>query len=165
MYDFLKNFSEYRITKVPNEKKSDLTQIINAVRDRLDESKKLPRETPVHVLTRLTQFSVTEFVRNFELMINTEHIRHMESDGATVSYKRTLERVENITLISNNYFQYLNVFKSWNIIRRYNNILGPCYNYDAEDRIVPNFLVSCYAENKKREMRHVKPLVETLVIK
>ena len=70
-------------------------------------------------------------------MLNNEHVRQMEYDVATVNDNRTLERVKNITLMKNNSFHYLNVSNTWNIPKSHKKILGPCYNYDAEDHIAP----------------------------
>ena len=42
-------------------------------------------------------------------MINTECVSHMESGGATMNDRRTLERVKNITLTENNSFRSMNV--------------------------------------------------------
>ena len=91
-----------------------------------------------------------EFVGTFELIINTEHVRHMESDGATVNYKGTLERVKNITLMANNSFQYLYVSNYWNITSSYKNLLRPCYNYDAEGHIRSKFPLPCNEGKIKR---------------
>ena len=40
--DFIKKFSKYGISKVPNENVSALTQKMNAVYEQLNESKELP---------------------------------------------------------------------------------------------------------------------------
>ena len=57
-------------------------------------------------------------------MINTDSASQIESDGATVNYKMTLERVKKITLMENNSFHSLNVFNTWNIPSRRKSILG-----------------------------------------
>ena len=114
-----------------------LTQQTNAVCERLDEAKELPCETLVHVLTGLTWCSVPEFVVPFELMLNTEFVRQMESGGATVNDKRTLERAKKITLMANNPFHSLNVSNTWKTTRSHNKRLGTYYNCDTEYHMAP----------------------------
>ena len=99
---------------------------MNAVCERSAEFKELTCDNSVHVLKGLNRCSVPEFVGPFELMLNTERVRHMESDGTTVNYKSTLERVKNITLMKNNSLNSLNVSSTCNININNNNILGPC---------------------------------------
>ena len=65
LHDFIHNFSKDGTAKVTNKNILALTQKMNAVCKRLDESNALPCETLVHVLTGLTSCGVT--------MINTEH--------------------------------------------------------------------------------------------
>ena len=77
---------------------------MNAVSERLAEAKVLSYDTSVRFLIGITWCSVTGFFGPFGLIINTEHVRHMESDGATVNDKRTPERVKNITLVAINDF-------------------------------------------------------------
>ena len=76
-----------------------------------------------------------EFVVYLKLMINTERARQMEYNGATANDESTLERVENITLMSNNYFHSLNVSNSCNIPIIYKKLLAPFYYCDTEDNI------------------------------
>ena len=64
-------------------------------------------------------------------MLDTERVRHMESDGSTVNNKRTLDRVKNITLVANNSFHYLNVSNTCNITIRNKKLLVPYYNCDT----------------------------------
>ena len=149
--EFINNFTKYGISKAPTENVLAMTHLINSVCERLAEPKAFPRETPVHVLTGLTWFSMPEFVGPFELMINTEHVRLMESDGETVNYKRTLERLKNISIMANNSFQFLNVSNYWNITSSYKNLLVPCYIYYAEGHIAQNFPLPCNEGNIKQE--------------
>ena len=65
---------------------------MNAVCERLEKSKALTHKDPVHVLIGLTWCSVPEFVGTFELILNTERVRHMKSIGTTVIDKSMLER-------------------------------------------------------------------------
>ena len=90
----------------------------------LAESKSLPHEIPVHVLIGITRFSVPEFVGIFELILNTDHVMQMESDVATFKDKRTLERVEKITLIEKNSFHSLDDSNTWNTPSSHNKLLG-----------------------------------------
>ena len=121
-------FSKDVISKVPNKNFSALTQQMNAVCERLDEAKALTCKTTVHVLTGLTRRSVSEFVVPFKLMLNSECVSQMESDGARVNDKRTLDKVKNITLMANNSFPSLNVSNTWNITSIHKKLLGPYYN-------------------------------------
>ena len=107
MYDFIKNFFKYDIAKVPNDNVSDLVQKIYAVCERLAEANELPYETPFYVLKVLTRCIVPDLIGPFEIMINAEHVRQIESDGGVVNDKITLERSKNITLMANNSFQSL----------------------------------------------------------
>ena len=79
-----------------------LTQQINAVCELLSETKALPCETPFRVFIGLNQCSVPEFFGPFELMLNTDSVKHMQSDGAAVYNKRYLEKVKKITLMETN---------------------------------------------------------------
>ena len=99
LHDFIQNFSEYGISNIPNKTFLALTQKMTALYEHLDEDKALTYKNPLHVLTGLTRCSVTDFVGNFDLMINTEHVKQMEYDGATVDEMNTLERVKHITLM------------------------------------------------------------------
>ena len=45
---------------------------------------------------------MTKFVGTLDSVLNHDYVRHMESDGETVNDKRTLERMENITITENN---------------------------------------------------------------
>ena len=123
---------------------------MNAVSERLAEAKVLSYDTSVRFLIGITWCSVTGFFGPFGLIINTEHVRHMESDGATVNYKGTLERVKNIALMANNSFQYLYVSNYWNITSSYKNLLRPCYNYDAEGHIRSKLPLPCNEGKIKR---------------
>ena len=42
-------------------------------------------------------------------MLNTDLVKHMDSDGATVNDKKILKRVKSITLTEKNLFHSLNV--------------------------------------------------------
>ena len=75
--ELINKISKDKITKVPNENVSSLTQKMNDVCESLSESKALPHENPVHILTGLTWCGVSEFVFPFELMINTKCVRQM----------------------------------------------------------------------------------------
>ena len=68
---------------------------MNAVCELLSWAKLLSRDTRVHFVTGLTWCSETDFVGPFELMLNTEHVKNMEYDGATVDEKSILERLKN----------------------------------------------------------------------
>ena len=81
LHDFINNFSKDGIAKVPKGNVSSLTQQMIVFCERLYEAKALPHNTPVHLLTGITRNSVTEFFGLFELILNTERVRHMESDG------------------------------------------------------------------------------------
>ena len=93
-HEFINKFYRYGIYRIKNENILALTQQIYAVYERLDEAKKLPHETPAHVLTRLNKFNVNEFVEPFESIISTERVNQMVSDGAKVDEKRTLKRLK-----------------------------------------------------------------------
>ena len=107
LHDFIKNFSKDGISKVPNENISSLNQQMNSVCECLAESNSLSLETPVHFLTVLNLCSVQEFFCSFELILNNERVRQMESDGAKVNDKRTPDRVKNITRKAKKYFRSL----------------------------------------------------------
>ena len=110
---------------------------MNAVCERSDKSKALTHEDPVHVLIGLTWCSVPDFVGPFELILNTERVRHMKSIGTTVIAKSILDREKSITLMAKNYFQSLNVSNTCNILSSHKNLLGPFHNCDAEYQIAP----------------------------
>ena len=93
-HDFIKNFSKDGIYNIPNENVQALTQKKNAVCESLYEAKALPRKTPVRNFTGFAWCIVPQFVGTFELMLNTYYIKQMISDGATVDYKGTLDRVK-----------------------------------------------------------------------
>ena len=79
------------------------------------------------------------FIGPLEKMLNTEHVRQMESDGSTVKERSTLEILKDITLMENNSFHSLNFSNTCSIPSIHKTLTGPFYNCDAEDHIAQKF--------------------------
>ena len=88
-----------------------------------------------------------DFDGHFELMLNTECVKQMESDYTMVDDKSTLERLKTVTLIEKNSLHYLNVSNTWKFSSIHKKILGICYNCDADDKIKQKLPVPRNEEN------------------